>query len=231
MLFKLLVGVVILFLLSQWLDRTLMIIVSVAILVLYLSYNVVYGMNKDIYLEGTCEVDKYLEFVEKTYKEKSENVYLLHKAYALYYLGKEEEARELFTSVDYFSLGKDKYKFIYRTLELKYLFLDENQEMYFEKLEQLVKSKLLVKFGIQKEVYEVPLFLMKKDFESARDILMNIIPAVRKRFIVFELEYYLVLCHLQYRNMEDARAVLEFVSSKELEFTYIYKCRKILEEL
>ena len=231
MIFKLLIGVIGVFVLSQYLDRTVMIIVSVTVLVLFISYNVVYKMNKDIYLEGTCEVDKYIEYVEKSYKDKDETLYRLHKAYALYYLGKESESRDLLQQIDYSSIQKDKHKFIHRTLQLKFLYLDNNIELYEDKMIELHNSKLLQKLQIRKEVYEVPLLLMKKDYETARELLMNIIPTLRKRFIIFELEYYLVLCHIQYRSYDDAKAVLEFVSSKELEFTYIYKCRKLLEEI
>lgn len=226
---KLLLGVIIAVVLLQYFEETIILIVGIVLLVGIITYNLLFNSNKDILLEELCHPDQYLEHVEKAYKDK-DVLLKLHKAYALFYLD-NEEARTLLHSIDYFSLDKPKHQFIYHSLQLKFLYEDNNKEMYYEELSSFLKTGLPRTFQVPKEVFEIPLFMMREEYETAIQILIEIIPGVSKKYLVYELEYYLAECYIKINKKEDAIAVLEFVASKTMNFSYIYKCRKRLEEI
>lgn len=227
---KVMAGVVLTYVLLFLLGELITIILVVSAFVLYMIYVIVFKANRDLLLENDGKAYEYIGKVEKRYKEYP-NLLLLHKSYGLFYQGKIEQSFELLRQVVFTDLKKTKHVFIYYHMMLKMDFEMKDINKYKEHLDGLYESGCLTLLNLSHDVYRAPLLLLKEKYQELWDLLMVLIPKSPRRYYIFELEYYLAICHINLDKKEDALAVLDFVSNKNIENVYVYKCQKLIEKI
>jgi hypothetical protein len=227
---KVIFAVVIVYIMYDILGKNITIIVAVTVFILYVAYVLAFKTNYDLVLENVGDAKKYLDTIKKRYKS-DENLLSLHSAYGLFYLGNTTEAFSELNKVIFEDLKKTKHVFIYYSMKLKEDYENENIEQYRLHLEEMFESGVLTILNINKDIFEAPLLLLNEDYQVLWDNLMELIPVVNKRYFILELEYYLAICHLKLNRLDDAYAVLEFVSNKKIEFIYVQKCKELIKEI
>ena len=104
----------------------------------------------------------------------------------------------------------DEYKIILSELKLKEF--DKSNEIHLK-------------------IFDVPLYMLEKRYEEVIELLIELIPVQKKRYLVMELEYYLALAYLEVGRKPDAIAVLEFVGNNRFHLIYNISSRKLLNEI
>lgn len=226
---KVIFAVVVVYIMYDLIGKNPTIIIAVTVFILYVAYVLAFKTNYDLVLENVGDAKKYLETIKKRYKA-DENLLSLHSSYGLFYLGKTSESFTELSKVNFDKLKKTKHVFIYYSMKLKEDFENNDIDNYRLHLDEMFESGVLTILNINKDVFNAPLSLLNEDYQNLWDNLMELIPVVSKRYFILELEYYLAICHLKLNRLEDAIAVLEFVSNKKIDFIYVHKCKVLLEE-
>ncbi|MCK5388622.1 MAG: hypothetical protein KAJ22_04990 [Candidatus Izimaplasma sp.] len=186
----------------------------------------------EYYLESLCDPAGYLNIVKKKYAKKDETVIQLYSAHAFVYMGEYEKARLAIDQVDRLNVMEyPKLILIYYIVLLKLAYNDQDLDEY-----KIILSELKLKeFGksddIHLKAFDVPLYLLEKRYEDVIELLIELIPVQKKRYLVMELEYYLALAYLEVGRKLDAIAVLEFVSNKRFHLIYNELGRQLLNEI
>ncbi len=81
------------------------------------------------------------------------------------------------------------------------------------------------------QVFEIPKYILEERYEEIVELLIELIPQQKKKYVVLELEYYLAIAYMKLGNLKDARAVLEFVSSKKYQIFYVERCLELLKTI
>ena len=218
------------FLLSLYLSDLFIVIGAIvfAIPITIISFKTKSGF--EYYLEALCDPDRYLQLVKGRYTKKSDSVYKLYLAYAYVYQGDYENASLIIEEVDSDSLNEvPKLNLIYYfvLLELAY---NNNDIDKFETLHLEVKNIELDKTSkIEIKLFDVLSLMIQKNYSEAIELLMDLIPKQKRRFLVMELEYYLALAYIETKKTSDATAVLEFIGNKRYHLIYNVKGRELLE--
>ena len=213
--------------------RDLYIIIGVlAISVPIIVYNLMAKGSFEYVLEVLCDPDRYLDMVQKKYANKEGSVYQTYLAYAYVYQGDYVNALSAINRVDKKVIEeKPKLNLIYYIVLLKLAYNDNDLEMYSTLFSEVQKIELEETEKIELRVFDVPIYLLEKKYEEVIELLKDLIPLQRKRFLVMELEYYLAFAYLKVDNKEDAIAVLEFLSNERYRLVHNELGRKLLEEL
>lgn len=226
---KIIVAFGIVYLLNNFLGTTLTIVLTVTVFVLYVLYVIIYKGNSDSLLENLGKAKEYLEYTNKKY-EKDENLLKLHRSYGLFYLNNVEESLIALNGVSFESLKKNKHIYIYYLMKMKHAAEILDAVEYKKNYDLLLESGVLTFLVIDKEMFEGQYLVLNGQYQLAWDLFMEWIPKIRFKYFILEHEYYLSICHIKLEKFEDAKAVLEFVTNKKMDYIYIEKCKKLLEE-
>jgi len=226
-----LVGVIVVVTLAfQYFESKEIVPVVIIVISLYMLYAILFKGNKEITLEILCDAEKYLKQIQEKNTSK-ENLKNLFMAYGLFYNNQIEESISYHGRVKYEDINTTKHKFIYHMLSLKYSFDSNDVKGYKDNLDALRNSGVLKKVDTDELIFDVPLLLMNQEYDKAAELLVRLIPFQKKRYYILELEYYLALCYKALGEKENYYAVLDFMTKKEFKIVYIYKCRKLLDEI
>lgn len=191
---------------------------------------VVSKQSSEVFIEISCDAPKYLENVEKKYKGKNENLYNLQTSYGLLHQGKEDEAFILFQKVDPELIdNKNRFFPIYIKMKTRELYSTKNYQGLKEYLESNVNESYMDENS--KDYLKVFTLLADDRFEDAIDTMIVVIPKMKYRIHIIELEYYLADTYRKVGRKEDANAVAEYVAGKEFKIIYTEWCQSIVEEL
>ena len=234
--FKTSLGFVILiigyYILSIYLDDMVIIAGVLLIAVPIAIYNIVVKRDFEYKLEMFCDADSYLEIVEKKYSNKDESFYNTYLAYAYLYQGNFDNATLAIQKVDKEVIKqKPKDNIVYYMVLLKLAFHEENIEKFNLLFEEFHNIDLGKKINIDFKVFEVPRYILEGRYQEVVDMLMGLIPRQTKRYLIIELEYYLAIAYIELDKIEDATAVLEFISKKRYRLFYIEKCQEMLDKI
>ncbi len=210
--------------------KWIFIVVLVVVAVLFVIFNVKNTINGEPILEMSCNSHKYLEFVENKYKDGDISKYNLTKAYGLIYKGDLLQAKEAFDKVDYLQIKEDeKLLEIYTRVRTKISFYDGDEfdlKLILNELSEQEEDNQELKNYVK-----VYMLIQKHDYENAISLLIDHIPAQVNRVQIIELEYYLAYSYYQFKQMEDALAVCQFVMKKDYQVIYTKKSRELFEKI
>jgi len=227
---QVLIAYVIFSVLSQYLDTYILI----TILLIFISLFILFGNRKKDsnlhFLEKECDVSKYLEFVNEKLIDKDQSKYLLYLAYGNLYDGNVKAVEDDIYKIN-ISEFKSKELMIYEELKLKLLYNNNDIEQYEKKWDEISEGKYGNKYYNDLMVLKAPLYLMKKEYSKLVDLMFDLIPKQRQVYRIVELEYYLATAYRAQGKIEDAVAVLEFVTKRDFKLDQVTKGNDLLEEL
>lgn len=220
------------FLLRELIDNEAIVIgILVGIVFLVVIYGVVVlNPNPADLLELVCSVEKFQQHIEK-HKSKP-NIYHLLSAYALIHLGKFEEAKAEYSNVTKTELPDTKnYKFICTVIDLEFAFESKNLDLYKGILLKAMEDKVFQNVNIPINVFKVHQKVLEKDFREAEELAKEVIPTIRKRLFIVELEYLLALSYLEQDKLDDCSAVCEFIIEKNYNVIYTSLCQEMYNKV
>jgi hypothetical protein len=224
---QLTVVIVLYYIFAQFDLEFVFLIIAVVVLVLFVVFNKTNRSQQEIYLEIACDAPKYLEKLEQKHKEDDDmNVYQLQQAYGLVFQGKYEETRRFISNVQFDQLDQtSKYPQIYTKVQAK-LAYESKDEQELKRLLNIVVEQEEVD-ELTRDYIKVLILLLREEYEQAIALLMDTIPVQRTRVYIIELEYYLGFAYVQFEQLEDAKAVLEFVVKKGFRIIYTDLCYEL----
>ena len=229
---RMMVVIILYYVLDYLFENTVIIIILVLTAAVFVSYNSLFKNDFDYKLKTSCDVNSYLDKINRRLSNKDEFVYQTYLAFAYVYQGNYEEAKKSIELVDRNLLsGKQDLTDKYYGAALKVLFEEQDLDKYSIMLEEYRLLHQSEESELDFSFFEVPKYILEKDFLKAKELLLELIPSQPKRLYIYELEYYLALVFIELRNTEDAKAVLDFVISKRFNIIYIEKCKTLSESI
>ncbi len=218
------------YILNIYFDDMVIIFIILTITVPIALYSIVMKGSYEFKLEVLCDPDSYLEVIQKKYANKDESIYNTYLAYAYLYQGNFAEASMAIKKVDKNIVQqKSKDNTVYYMILLKLAFNEQDLEKFnalFQKFQDIELEKNTM---IDFRVFEIPKYIMEERYEEIVELLIELIPRQTKRYLIIELEYYLALAYIELGKIEDATAVLEFISKKKYRIFYVEKCQELLK--
>ncbi len=227
------IGLVITFYILDYLfEKTALIIAISVVGIAFVLYEVFFKSDFDYKLSRMCDAEGYLEKIKIKLNNKDESIYNSHLAFAYVYTGDYKNAANAISKVNIESIiGKEGVLVKYYTARLKLAYNNKDLETYSSILKEFSEIKLSSKLQSNFQIHEIPKLLLEKKYQEVVDILLELIPRQDARNVIMELEYYLAVAHIGIKNMDDAEAVLVFVSGKKYNIVYVEKCKELLETL
>lgn len=195
------------------------IVIAVILFVFMIALNVMKVKNKEVYLEIACDANLYLNKLNQYTKPHQRNSdYFLGLAYAYIYKGEYDVAQEHLNHV-VFSEIKDQKKYlpIFLRVQSKLAYERKDEEALKSLLNESSTNELPEEF---KGYIKAQILLLREQYEEVIEVLMDLIPKQFVRIHIIELEYYLAIAYIQNKQLEDARAVLEFIVKKGYSIVY-----------
>jgi len=229
---KIIILVISYYILDYLFTTEVIMIIAAALIAIYIAYNIKFKGNPDARLEILCDAKMYLERVNSKYSKRNQDVYNTRLAYAYTYIGDYTLAESHIVKANKDSLvKKPKETMIYYLVLLRLAFEEEDLEKFKTILNEYKNLETKKYIGMDIEVMAVPMYIMEKKYKNLIDKLVTLIPEQKKRYLIIELEYYLALAYVKTNSLEDAKAVLEFVTSKDFELIYVEKCKDLLKSI
>ena len=218
------------YVLSMYIDDIYIIIGVVVISIPMIIYNYINKGKYEYLLEILCDPSKYTEIIKTKYIKKDESIYQLCLAYGYVYSGDYDNALLAINKVDHLVVEKSlKHNLMYYIVMLKLAYNNQDLDEYNILLLKLQKIELDKNNKIDIKIFDIPVYMLEKKYTEVIELLHELIPLQRKRFILMELEYYLALAYLEVGNKIDAIAVLEFVSKEKYHLIYNKLASELLE--
>ena len=211
-------------------DRTIVLIILLSIAAIFIIYGLLRSKNPADYLEVLCDADKLLDQAERM--NNKPNKQRLLKAYGLIHKGNYDEAKAIYQGITDQDHLKDVHlKFIDTAYQLKVAFNDENQALFSGIYNQAVTDNVFKNVNLHDDVFNVHMNVLDKRYSKAIELAKEVIPTIKKRVYIIELEYLLAYSYNKERKTEDAKAVCEFVTEKNFNVVYTELCQDLLNSL
>lgn len=224
------VAIIVYFYLNSIINKYILLAVFSIITAFYIMYNKKETRKYTYFLDSMCDVEKHLKYIETTLKNKNQSLYNLYKTYGNIFNGDfeniEEDIKLIDTSV--LDLGE---KLLLEEIKLKLLYNNNDAVGYSELLVVVLNGDYAEDYELDLITLKTPLYLLNKQYEELAEVLFEIIPVQKKSYRVIELEYYLALAYIELGKSEDAIAVLEFITKRDLKIDFVTKSKLLLEEI
>jgi hypothetical protein len=222
------------YVLQQYIDsQFIIIVIAVVVGILGIVARAVIVHNQADILEVLVDVDKHMKSIERYKdKEKQQNTYQLLLAYGYTYSNKLLSAQDALNKVDYEEIKHNRHlHYAYFATKLNLLYNNKDIMGYKETLEKANMYNVFRVVDIPKEAFEVQLLILESKHQKAIDLAKEVIPKVRKRLLIVELEYLLALAYKNLNHKEDALAVADFMWNKNYNVKYTQFCKDLARDL
>lgn len=232
LMFQIVLGFVLYYVLASFIDNMyILLLVIIVIGVVVIMIRSLFIRNDAEILEVLVKPDKYFEFIRK-FEVKDSNKFNTLRAYGLSYTGKYEEAKSLIDKVVYKDIRTSRnLHYIYFATKLHLAYNNKDRIAYNKKLEEAESLKVFQKVEIPTNTFKVHSLLLEGNNEEAEMLLKVIIPKVKKRILVVELEYLLALSYFNQNKMIDCKAVCEFMLEKDYPTVHTVLCENMLNSI
>lgn len=227
---QIVIGLSVYFALSTIVSDSWLIVILITLALIMLFYGNKGKKSYTYYLDSFCDVEKHLIYIEAKLNGKNESLYILYKTYGELLNGKTEGLEEELEKIELSELSL-KETLIYEEIKLKLLYYNKDMEGYNEKLNELIDSELYIEHQNLLLVFMAPLHLLKEEYEKLVSLMFEIIPKQKESYRVIELEYYLALAYIEQGNKDDLKAVLEFITKRNLKIDFVVKSKILLEQI
>lgn len=226
-------GLILYYLLRTYIENDFILIgILVAVVFVFLLYGVMFTKrNPADYLEVICDYDKFVEYVGKN--KLDQNLKNILDAYGYVHSGQFDKASEVYSKVNEAMLDeKNPHQyFMNEVIKLELMFNDGDSEGLLKTLLKAIELNRFENVKVPKDMYKVHYFILEKEYEKAAEIAMEVIPQLRKRVYIIELEYLLALSYYHQKKYEDCKAVCEFITAKGHNIAYTSQCKELLVKL
>lgn len=205
-------------------NNVIVIAILIGIIFLIIIYGIyVIGGNPADLLEIVVDYPKYILHIEKYNEEPSK--YHLLKAYGLVYAGKFDEARTEYANVAVKDLKENKHLvFIKTVVDLKFAFENQNADLFKGILFKATEDKVFENVELPNDLFKAHLAILEADYKKAEKLCKEVIPVIKKRLFIIELEYLLAVSYFELNKLDDCSAVCEFVVEKNYQVEFTEKC-------
>lgn len=224
---QIVIGFGIYYLLTSLIENNLIVLaILLGVALIFVVYGLFQSKNPADVLEIMSDTDKYLDGIEK-HKEKP-NKYHLLRAYGLIHAGKFEDAKNEYRLITDQEQLKDKHlKFIDTVLNLKIAYQDGNTSLYKGIFNKAVEDEVFKNVNVSDEMFLVHLQMLQGKNKDAEETAKKVIPTIKKRIYIIELEYLLAVSYYNQNKLEDCNAVCEFVIERDFNVIYTSLCQKM----
>ena len=178
--------------------------------------------------ETEIDPKQYYEDIKK-FEVRDSNRYNTLYAYGLSYEGKYEESQKALDKVVYKDIKTSaNLNYMYCVSNLHFAYNNKDIDEYKDFYEATKDSKVFEKVEVPFEAFEAHYLLLNGNYETAEEILVRIIPKIRKKILVIELEYLLALAYYNQNKKKDCRAVCGFIKKKDHPIEYTTLSLKLL---
>ena len=182
-------------------------------------------------LEVLVNPDKHFEHIKK-FENKDDNKYNTLYAYGLSYIGKYEEAKIAIDKVQYDDIKTSvNLHYVYHVTKLHLAYNNKDRGEYKDAFEFASSFNVFEKVNIPKEAFECHQLLLDGYSDQAEEKLKKLIPRIRKRVLIIELEYLLALSYYNQNKIDDCIAVCEFIVEKNHPVVHTRLCKELLEKV
>lgn len=231
-LFQVAIVIVLYYVLAPYIESTFLLVgLVVATGIIVIAIRALLVRNEGDVLEVLVDPDKHFNHIEK-YRDKNPNTFNLLQAYGNTYIGEFEKAKQNMSSLEESMFLDQKhlhYEFIVTKLHI--LYKDADIKGYEEVLEQAKLLKVFILVDIPKDAFDAHLLILEGKNKEAEELLIKVIPRVRKRILLPELEYLLALAYFRQDKFDDATAVLDFMIEKDYPIIYTQYMKEIKEKI
>lgn len=187
--------------------------------------------NQAEVLEALVNPEKHFEAIDK-FKSKDPNKYNTLYAYGLTYTGKYEEAQIAIDKVMYKDIKTSvNLHYVYYVVKLHIAYNNKDRVLYKEIFEKAKTLHVFEKVDVLPEAFEVHSLLLEGLNHEAEKLLKQVIPKIKKRVLVIELEYLLALAYSNQGNVVDSKAICEFIIEKNRTTIHTELCKELLESM
>lgn len=209
---------------------------------LLLGVFVVIGMGliiiKSLYIRNQAEVleilvnpQKHFEII-KRFELKDQNKYNTLYSYGLTYTGEYEEAQVAIDKVLYKDIRTSvNLHYVYYVVKLHLAYNNKDRILYKEILDKAKSLRVFEKVDILNGAFEAHGLLLEGYSEEAEELLKVVIPKVKKKVLVIELEYLLALAYANQGKTEDSKAVCEFIIERNRPVVHTTLCKELLDSI
>lgn len=227
--FKVILIITAYYVLNMYFEGIYILVGVVIVAVPIIVYNLKTKGSFEYILEVLCDPFKYLETIQTKYLKKDDTTQSIYLAYAYVYQGDYKNALVEINKINHEEIEENpKLNLIYYIVNLKLAYNDQDIEKYSSLYAEVKEIELDKDEKIEIEVFDAPLYMLEKRYVEAIELLKDLIPHQRKRYLVMELEYYLALAYIETKSREDAVAVLNFVSDERYHLIYNELARELL---
>lgn len=221
------------YLLSSFIENTYVLLgVFVVSGIIIISIRSIFIRNQADILEVLVNPDRHFESIKK-FEQRDSNKYNTLYAYGLVYTGEYELAREVLDKVVYEDIKTSRnlsYSYNVTRLHLAYYY-NKDRVDYKNAYESASEVNVFKKVDVPAEAFEAHKLLLDSYSEKAEELLKEVIPKVKKRILIIELEYLLALAYYNQNKKDDCKAVCEFVVEKDYSIIQTQLCKELLDKV
>jgi hypothetical protein len=228
---QLAIGFALYYLLNYFIeDKLIVIAVLLSIVAIFLTYGILQSKNPADVLEIMIDYDRYIKHIER-FKE-DQNKYNLLKAYGLVHHGDYDTARSTYALITDTKQLEDKHlKFIDTAINLKFAYNADNLGLYTGIYTKAVEDGVFKEVNLHDDVFKVHLKMLERKYLDAEEVAKEVIPGLKKRIYIIELEYLLAKAYFEQNKLDDCSAVTEFVVDKGFNVVYTKLCEEMHQKV
>ena len=230
LMFQIILGFVIYSLLASVIDNMFVLLAIIITLgVIIIVARTLYIRNEADVLEVLVNPPKHFDNIKK-YENRDPNKYKTLLAYGLTYSGDFEEAQSVIDTIYYKDIKTSRnLHYSYYATKLHLAYNNKDRELYGQILNAAKELEVFKKVNVPESAFDAHLLLLEGQSERAEELLKNVIPIVKKRILVVELEYLLALAYLNQGNITDCKAICEFVIEKNYPVVHSALCKELIK--
>ena len=146
-------------------------------------------------------------------------------AYGYVHAGMYDEAQS------YFSKKDKNLIFAYTATEIKLIYNKDNRDLLEGLINQAIENNVFKNVNVTNDLFRVHLYILDEKYEFAEELAKDVIPTLKKRVYIFELEYLLALAYYEQNKLDDCHAVTDFVIEKNNNLIYTSLCQKLNDKI
>ncbi len=220
------------YLLASIIDNTFILLAAIIIVgVVIILIRSMYIRNESDVLEILINPTEHFKVIKK-HEMKDPNKYNTLLAYGLSYTGEFKEAQSALDDIYYKDIKTSRnLHYSYYVTKLHLAYYNKDRELYGQTLHLAKEQNVFKKVGVPDGAFEAHLLLLEGQSERAEEILKNVIPKVKKRILVVELEYLLALAYANQGETNDSKAICDFIIGRKHPVVHTTLCEKLLESI
>jgi|GEM_PF-2848981 hypothetical protein len=214
---------------AQYLDTQYILYITIAISFIYVISRVLTKKDPLDELVRYSNVPNFLRLTEKGLI-KNQTKHSVYMAYGKLYEGAVVDSKVYLDKVDVEILKEDGETY---HMYLQTLLRHEYEQKNIEEIEEIFKIAVADPsiHPNTENIAKMMIFMIEEKHQEALETLLDIIPKEDRRHVIMELETILGEVYIILDQLEDAKAVLEFVASRKYHTIHIEKAKSMLVSL